>query len=138
MSVTPYALSPGDLKVAWRAELSLLHPLAIALALVATAANPAEAESKGFFAQHCYECHGADSPEAGLDLSALKFKPSDAENFQSWQKVYNRLESGEMPPPDQPRPLPEELATVLSRLHDGLVAAEAAKLAGEGRRGLRH
>ena len=97
----------------------------------------ARAETAAFFQQHCYECHDAQTKEAGLDLSALKTELASPDNFARWVKVFDRIESGEMPPKDQPRPKADELATVLQSLKGSLIAAERARLAGEGRTGVR-
>src|ERR1019366_7672323 len=91
-------------------------------------ANPA------FFEKHCYQCHDADTKKGGLDLTALKV---DADHFARWVKVHDRIESGEMPPKNKPRPPAAEKAAALKWLHEMLVKTEQTKLAGEVRTGLR-
>ena len=46
---------------------------------------------RGFLDQYCVECHGADSPEAGLDLTRLAWQPSDSANFDVWVKDVRTL-----------------------------------------------
>jgi hypothetical protein len=87
-------------------------------------ANPA------YFEKHCYQCHDASTKKGGLDLSAVK-----ADDFARWLKVHDRIEAGEMPP--KKKPPAAETAAVKKWLHELLVKAERAKLAGEGRTGLR-
>jgi hypothetical protein len=98
--------------------------------------NSADA-GPAFFERHCFECHDATLKKGGLDLSSLKVEPSKADNFARWLRVYDRLESGEMPPRKHARPPAAETAATIQWLHELLVKAERAKLAGEGRTGLR-
>ena len=52
-----------------------------------------------FLQRHCVECHDPETKEGGLDLTALKFDPSDAKATAAWVKVHDRVWAGEMPPP---------------------------------------
>ena len=53
-----------------------------------------------FLEQHCIDCHEGSEAEGGLDLQSLKWKTDDAHNESVWVKIYDRVESGEMPPED--------------------------------------
>ncbi len=90
-----------------------------------------------FFKAHCLECHDKASHEGGLDLSSLKFEPTNAENFAKWVKIHDRIESGEMPPKQSKRPAGTDVAEVTKSLKTTLIAAEQAKLKGEGQTGVR-
>ncbi len=90
-----------------------------------------------FFVQHCYDCHDADEKKGGLDLAALNKDFTNPEAFARWVKVHDRIESGEMPPEKKERPAVGESAAFLAELGGSLVAAEKAKLAGEGRTRIR-
>ena len=96
------------------------------------AAKPAE-----FFESHCTECHDADTHKGNLDLTALKQDFADAENFARWVKVFERTESGEMPPKKKPRPDSKELKAVTAWLNDSLVKADRARLDAGSRTGVR-
>ncbi len=88
-----------------------------------------------YFEKHCYQCHDASTKKGGFDLSALKIDPANPDNFARWLKVHDRIESGEMPPKKKPPAVEKAAAT--KWLHELLIQAEQAKLAGEGRTGLR-
>ena len=106
----------------------------------ATAATPAPADGAGtraFLEQHCADCHDADTKKGGLDLSALPTDLSKPEAFARWVKVHDYIVSGEMPPKKKPRPAADATATVTAQLRTALVAADRARLAGEGRTGVR-
>src|SRR6185437_14420782 len=52
-------------------------------------------------------------------------------------KVHDRASAGEMPPADEPRPEPKELAAAMSQLASGLTAVDLARQRREGRSQLR-
>lgn len=59
------------------------------------------AASKSFMTEHCLDCHGPDSAEAGLDLAASlgsATPASSGEKLSRWIQTFDRIESGEMPP----------------------------------------
>lgn len=89
--------------------------------------------ASAFLDQHCAECHDADVKKGGLDLSALKFDLTNAEAFQSWQKVYERVRDGEMPPKKKPQPGKADTDKFLAGLKPALVKADAADIAANGR-----
>src|SRR5690242_21101033 len=101
-------------------------------------AGPASAEAPHpFFDAHCTSCHDARTRSGGLDLTALRFNPADADNFARWVKVHDRIAAGEMPPRRKPRPPAADAAAVTRWLHDELAGAERKVLAGDGRTRLR-
>lgn len=89
--------------------------------------------TSAFLEQHCAECHDADVKKGGLDLSALKFDLANADAFQSWQKVFERVRDGEMPPKKKPQPAKAEAEKFLASLKPALVKADAADIAANGR-----
>ncbi|WP_254509845.1 DUF1592 domain-containing protein [Anatilimnocola floriformis] len=95
--------------------------------LFAAIASAGEVE-KLFFKSHCVSCHDADTKEGGLDLTTFKQDLANAENFARWIKIHDRIESGEMPPKNQPRPKPDEINAVTKSLRDELVTAETKRL----------
>lgn len=120
--------------------ISLLPACRLAFALAATlaATQPlAFAAPAPFFVKHCVECHNDKVQEGGLDLTALPTKLDDAENFTKWVRIHDRIESGEMPPRDEPRPSADEVADVTKGLRASLLKAEQARMDGQGRTGVR-
>jgi len=101
----------------------------------------AESPLRGYFEAHCVECHNPTTIEAGLDLTSLLSdlpnelpnNPTKSENFARWVKIYDRIESGSMPPQQQPRPPAAETAAVVQHLKEELIQAEQAQRAGEVR-----
>ena len=93
-----------------------------------------EKATREFIKQHCADCHAADERKGDLDLTALKTDFGNADNFASWVKVYDRIESGEMPPKKAARPAEAERAAFLGVLGKDLATTESRTLvAGGGR-----
>src|SRR5688572_479780 len=85
-----------------------------------------QAQTQTFVQKYCASCHaGGEDAEAKLDLEAMAFTPGDGGNFQTWVKVHDRLQAGEMPPKDRKRrPTRAELDAFLAGLASSLSAKE--------------
>lgn len=99
----------------------------------APAIHPVETRAASFIEKHCAGCHNDVDQEAGLDLTSLRFTPDNRENVLRWIKIHDRLESGEMPPKEKPRPPSAELAALVGELATTLVAVDRAQIDREGR-----
>jgi len=104
--------------------------LAGTVILAADATPPGVRE---FIAGHCADCHDADAPKGGLNLTALAFQPETAENRNRWIQVLDRVLLGEMPPRKEPRPPAPDLAAFATSLSNVLAHADQAAVASEGR-----
>src|SRR6185503_7775214 len=80
-----------------------------------------------FFDRHCYACHDQTEKKGGLNLETLERNPTDPETLRRWVRVFDRVETGEMPPKKKPRPADAELATFLTALRDPLIASDRAQ-----------
>jgi hypothetical protein len=99
--------------------------------LVAAAGLPRPLEA--FVGRHCVECHDKDVAKADLNLADLKFTPGDPANSKIWQRVFERVRDGEMPPAKKPQPSKEEATTFLADLSRPLLEADQADIAAHGR-----
>jgi mono/diheme cytochrome c family protein len=122
--------------IAWVAILCLsLLPLRAVCAAEPASSPPASALTKdvrGFFASHCFDCHSADDPKGALRLDTLAADFSAPEVVRTWTKILNRLEAGEMPPKDMPRPPAADQARVESWLSGQLLTADLRTLPPKG------
>lgn len=84
------------------------------------------------FAKYCVGCHGATKHEADLrlDQALPTFDPAGAER---WRRIVERVELGQMPPDDSPRPTPDEVRRLTTWIDEESRAAEIARRAKEGR-----
>jgi len=134
--VLPGARPPRKGRLALGCLLLSLPSLALSAEHPAPALPSATGEPTKFFDAHCYDCHDADEKKGGLDLTALQPDFANAENFSRWVKVFDRVETGDMPPKKKPRPPKEEAAAAMKWLRDSLLTAEGARLKGQVRTGV--
>lgn len=95
------------------------------LSLVAVALPASAGERQAFFRTHCIVCHGPDTQEAGLRLDRLSNDLTNADVFNQWVRIHDRIKSGEMPPEEMPQPKPDERTGFTTQLRQDLLAAEA-------------
>lgn len=100
--------------------------------LVAAEGEPISAAVQPFFKQHCHRCHGAEIAEGDLRLDQLDTDLSKSSVFERWREIVARIRDGEMPPKDEVRPQPIQVATVV-KLLSGHLDEAAAKHRSEGR-----
>ena len=86
-----------------------------------------------FFERHCFDCHSGQSPEAGLDLSAVSRDAGDSAARERLARIHDRIAKQEMPPRDYPQPAGDEANAVTTWLDTQLHAADMAAVAREGR-----
>lgn len=102
---------------AWRLTLILLA------AMCGAATTHAEESLGEFFQSHCTKCHGVDKQEGDLRLDRVT-KFSDAKNStKTWAAILEKLESGEMPPQDEPQPTAESVERIAALISKSLAAA---------------
>ena len=77
----------------------------------------------GFLQSHCIRCHGPKKQRAKLRLDTLDFAVSDKDEALHYQDILDVLNSGEMPPEDEPQPSKAQLEQVIGGLTDGLFKA---------------
>lgn len=97
-----------------------------------SAAEP-PAPLAAFLDAHCLECHDAEVKKGGLNLLDLSFAPEDPALFPTWQRVYERVRDGEMPPAKKARPETGEQETFLASLGEPLLSADRTDIAERGR-----
>jgi len=89
-----------------------------------------ETTVKPFLAQHCLECHG-EKAKAGYRIDRLTIDFNAATTAEQWKEVIDRINSGEMPPPEKPRPDAKQTAALTDWVHARLREVDlAAKNAG--------
>lgn len=86
-----------------------------------------------FLEGHCIECHDADVKKGGLDLTALNMDKLDPASFKPWQRIFERVRDGEMPPKKKPQPETKEKELFLAALKEPLLEADKADIAANGR-----
>src|SRR5690349_3424896 len=105
--------------------------------LTASASAAEDGQIAEFFAGHCEHCHAPATKKGGLDLTSLRLEGADPQSFARWAKIYDRIESGEMPPKPEPRPEGNERAVAAAWIKRSLIAAERDRIGDQPRTRLR-
>ena len=94
-----------------------MHRPILCLASVALLAPFASAaDPQAFFEQHCIQCHGEQKQKGKLRLDGEAWDRAEENKTELWQEVIDRIDSGEMPPEEEPRPPANERSAILSHL----------------------
>ena len=62
----------------------------------------------GFFSSYCNDCHGGRSAEGGLSLKNLSEDLNDIATFSKWERIFDRVVVGEMPPRSEKKINPQD------------------------------
>ncbi|MCC6393809.1 MAG: DUF1587 domain-containing protein [Bryobacterales bacterium] len=120
--------------------MSLRHWVPFAIASLCVAA-PASATSSGvvdFVQKNCVACHNSKSKAGDLDLASQLGEGTFHANRGMWEKVLDKLKTGQMPPPALPRPPAGDVAEVTRGLEtefarqDRLVKPAAGRVSARG------
>ena len=84
------------------------------------------------FESSCVGCHDA-ATDTPLNLDVLTTDLSDATTFRTWQKIYDRVRLGEMPPAAETQPSDASKRTALDRLNTALRKANRTAQQKHGR-----
>jgi len=82
-----------------------------------------------FLKQHCYDCHADGTTEGGLDIKKLSRDLDDEAAFATWERMFDRVNDGEMPPADVVPPSSSAKRTMISKLASELTSAHQKRKA---------
>ncbi len=97
--------------------------------LSATASVSAAEPFEAFLKKHCVRCHSADKEEGDLRLDRLSRDFKAGVDSHHWAEALDKVNSGEMPPQDEPQPTKDEIAAFVQGLDTRLKAGRAARMA---------
>ncbi len=80
----------------------------------------------------CIDCHDA-ATETGLNFESVGHDLTEAESFRKWERVFDRVRDGEMPPESEDRPDPKQREAALASLQKNLRSASLTRQRRVGR-----
>ena len=101
---SPYTRKFGSMKAAQFAVLLILLALPSARSEAESPIAVADEPFRTFLTTHCQECHSGKKPKGDFGLDKLSEDFGNAANRERWLAVQKRVQSGEMPPKEKPRP----------------------------------
>ncbi len=84
---------------------------------------------EAFLATHCIACHGPEKEKGNLRVDELSRDFRLGVDSHLWAEVIERINSGEMPPEDEPQPSQEEISTFVTKLDAFIKEGKAARMA---------
>ncbi len=85
-----------------------------------------------FLARYCVSCHGEAKAKGELRVDTLGKDFAETRTAGRWSEIMDRINSGEMPPPKEPRPKAEEMVRVSEWISAQIMGAEAERRASLG------
>jgi mono/diheme cytochrome c family protein len=82
-----------------------------------------------FLTTHCVSCHGPDKEKGDLRIDKLSRDFRMGTDTHLWAEVVEKINSGEMPPEDEPQPGESEIATFVAKLDTRIKEGKAARMA---------
>jgi hypothetical protein len=95
--------------------------------------KPSNNPTPAFFDQYCRKCHAGPKHKADFQIESLSQDFSSKSNRLQWLAVLEHVRSGAMPPKGKPRPPAQDVKTLVAWISGRAEAAEAARIAAEGR-----
>lgn len=83
--------------------------------------------------KYCGECHGGDEPEAGISFARYPDEAAMLKDRKTWERTFDMISNGTMPPADSPQPTAEEKAKLLDFLEGALYRIDCTKVSDPGR-----
>lgn len=120
----------------WRDELASPRPVRAIIALIVVSqylsAAPFKEAVAPLIENHCIDCHDADT-KTSLNFEQLGFDLNNPLIFKVWEKIFDRVTNGEMPPAKKTRPVVALLKRSLAALGADLHATSSAEQKRQGR-----
>lgn len=109
-----------------RARLALLT---ITVFLTWTAVGFGADSFEGFLEKHCVRCHGPAKVEGDVQIDKFSRDFKAGADAHHWGEVLDRVNSGQMPPKGEPKPMQDEIAAFVTSLDARLKEGRAARMA---------
>ncbi len=95
---------------------------------VSHAAESFERSVQPFLSKHCNSCHDAKKQKGDFRLDTLSRDFGKGADVAMWVEVMDRINSGEMPPENKPRPDAGEIERVVGWLGDRIKEGQRARM----------
>ncbi len=103
----------------------LLLVVLLGITVSISAAEPFDA----YLEKHCIRCHGSEKEEGDIRIDQLSRDFKAGLDTHHWAEALDKINSGEMPPKEEPQPTQDELATFVTELDIMLKEGRAARMA---------
>ena len=84
---------------------------------------------ESFLKKHCISCHGPKKEKGDLRIDTLSRDFKAGVDSHLWAEVNERINAGEMPPEEKPRPSEREISDFIAQLDQKISEGKAARMA---------
>jgi mono/diheme cytochrome c family protein len=116
-------------------RLALATATAAAVLLAADSASRTAASStkpgaafdstvKPVLARNCFACHNEQLSSGGLNIAPYLNAASVTQQRDQWERIVQKIRTGEMPPKGLPRPQPAQIAAIVDYVRNEFEAAD--------------
>ncbi len=84
---------------------------------------------ESFLNEHCIRCHGPKKEKGDLRIDTLSRDFKAGIDSHLWAEVNERINAGEMPPEEEPRPSEKEISEFIAQLDQKISEGKAARMA---------
>ena len=84
---------------------------------------------EGFLAKHCVRCHGPQKEEGDIRFDRLSREFKSGVDTHHWAEALDKVNSGAMPPKEEPQPSQTEISEFVTSLDTRLKEGRAARMA---------
>lgn len=113
-----------------RNQFAPLRLTCLFLAIAGWAGTGLGADSlEGFLEKHCSRCHGPTKNEGDVRIDKFSRDFKSGADTHHWGEVLDRINSGQMPPKEEPKPTQAEIAAFVTTLDARLKEGRAARMA---------
>ena len=84
---------------------------------------------ESFLNEHCVNCHGPKKEKGDLRIDSLSRDFKAGIDSHLWAEVNERINAGEMPPEEEPRPSEKEISKFIAQLDQKISEGKAARMA---------
>lgn len=88
-----------------------------------------EEQLESFLAKHCLRCHGPQKEEGDIRFDQLSRDFNAGVDTHHWGEALDKINSGAMPPKDEPQPTQAEIADFVTYLDTRIKEGRAARMA---------
>jgi hypothetical protein len=103
--------------------------LKIFMILLPLSLSAVDKSFESFLNEHCVNCHGPKKEKGDLRIDTLSRDFKSGTDSHLWAEVNERINAGEMPPEEEPRPSEKEISKFIAQLDRKISEGKAARMA---------
>ena len=103
--------------------------LKIFIILLPLSLSAVDKSFESFLKEHCIRCHSPKKEKGDLRIDTLSRDFKAGIDSHIWAEVNERINAGEMPPEEEPRPSEKEISDFIAQLDQKISEGKAARMA---------